>query len=633
MRGLRFNPQLLRAAYGVVAILFSLTFLYAAWQGGLDLFLQRSLFVLFALVLIFLRPLAEGKPPRPLDLLLAVLTVISIGYIALFYEQIAYQAGIARGGQLLLAAIAVLLVLEASRRLLGLALPILVLLFIAYAFLGRYIPGGWGHAGFSLADILGYLYTTPDGLWSLPVGVASTYILIFILLGVFLLNSGVSDLFNALAMRVAGTVRGGPAQVAVIASMAFGTVSGSAPANVATSGSVTIPLMKRFGFPPAFAAGVELAASAGGQLMPPVMGAAAFIMAELLQIPYSKIVIAAIIPAILYYLGVGSSVYFGSGTLGMRGYSRRELAEALGSLGETVKTRIYLLIPLVLLVTLIMRGWYPPRAALYTIGATILVSLLRPETRLGLRRILSSLQKGSELTLEAAMGTACSALIYSMIVFTGIGVKFSTLVVHLASGNILALLGLVALADLILGLSLPTTASYLIAAATLAPALEKVGIPPLAAHLFLFYYAVLATITPPEGMALFTASGIAGAPWMQTGLVGMRLTLSGYLVPFAFVFMPQLLLQGDFLAILERVLAVAIGVIFLSAGIMGYLFRPLAILERAVALIGASLLFHPAWITSAIGALAVAGLAMYNRRPVLQARGGFNHPPSSPRES
>jgi TRAP transporter 4TM/12TM fusion protein len=617
----RTKPQLLQTAYETVAVLFALTFLYAAWQGGLDLFLQRSLFVLFSLTLIFLRPLAQGNPVRPGDLFLTVLTVVSIGYIALFYEQVAYQAGIVRGGQLLLAAIAVLLVLEASRRLLGLALPILVLVFIAYASLGRYIPGGWGHAGFSLPDILGYLYTTPDGLWSLPVGVASTYILIFILLGVFLLNSGVSDLFNALAVRIAGTVRGGPAQVSVIASMAFGTVSGSAPANVATTGSVTIPLMKRFGFPPPFAAGVELAASAGGQLMPPVMGAAAFIMAELLQVPYSKIVLAAIIPALLYYLGVGASVYFGAGMLGMRGYSRKELSETLGSLREAVRTRTYLLFPLILLVTLIMRGWYPPRAALYTIAATILVSWLRPETRLGLRRILSSLQKGSELTLEAAMGTACSALIYSMIVFTGIGVKFSTLIVQLAGGNVFALLGLVALADLILGLSLPTTAAYLIAAATLAPALENVGIPPLAAHLFIFYYAVLATITPPEGMALFTASGIAGAPWMQTGLVGMRLTLSGYLVPFAFVFMPQLLLQGGLLEILERVIAVAIGVLFLSAGIMGYLFRPMALLERAIALVGASLLFHPAWMTSAIGVAAVIGLAVYNRRPLPTAPG------------
>jgi TRAP transporter 4TM/12TM fusion protein len=392
-------------------------------------------------------------------------------------------------------------------------------------------------------------------------------------------------------------------------------VSGSAPANVAITGSVTIPMMKRYGFPPAWAGAVELASGAGGQLMPPVMGAAAFIMAELIRVPYAHIVIAAIVPALLYYLGIGASVYFGAGALGLRGLSLDELNKGFMTVRDALRSRGHLLVPFVALVALVLGGMSAPRAAAVVVVLTILTSLAHPQTRMGLRTISSAVSEGGIKTLEAAMGTACSALIYSMIVFTGIGLKFSSLAVEAAAGNIIILLLFVVAATLILGLALPTTAAYLIAAATVAPALEQVGIPTIAAHMFIFYYSVLATITPPEGMALFTASAIAGSNWMETGWKGVRLTLSGYLVPFGFVFIPTLLLRGSAADAALHIATTAIGVIFLSAAVMGYLRGRLTWLERALLLVGAAFLFHPALLPSAVGLLVC--LAAVGRRIVV----------------
>jgi TRAP transporter 4TM/12TM fusion protein len=588
------------------ALLFALIFVAAAWRGGLDLFVQRPLFLLCALLLVFLEPMARRGRLRPLEVVLAAAAIVSTGYIIVHHDTVAYQAGIATGPQLVLAAAALVLTLEATRRLLGWALPALALVMIAYALGGRYVPGNWGHAGFMLSDVLGYIYLTPDGLWSLPVGVAATYILVFVVLGEFMMRAGVADLLSALAMRVAGRVRGGPAQVSVVGSLAFGMVSGSAPANVAIDGAVTIPLMTRYGFPPATAAAVELASSAGGQLMPPVMGAAAFIMAELLRVPYAQIVQAALLPAVLYYLGVGASVYFTAGALGLRGLSRAQIDAGFLSVRRALASRGHLLLPLLLLVWLVVGGVNPPRAAAMVIAATVVVVALHPATRTRATAAPATLADGGLRTLEAAMGTACSALVYAMIVFTGIGVKFSTLAVQAAGGNLLVLLALVVVATLVLGLALPTTAAYLVAAATIAPALEAVGVPRLAAHLFIFYYSVLATITPPEGMALFTASAIAGSNWMETGLRGMRLTLSGYLVPFGFVLLPTLLLQGPVLSIALHAGTAAVGVVFLSAAVAGFLLGPLSAWTRIGLAAGAALLFHPSAAASAAG-LAICG--------------------------
>jgi TRAP transporter 4TM/12TM fusion protein len=619
--------------YRAAALLFAVVFLVDAWRRGLDLLIERPVFVLFALVLIFLGALSKAGKPRPLEILLITLTIGTIGYVALNHASIAYQGGIAQGGQIVLAAVALVLILEATRRALGWILPILVLVMIGYAVLGRYIPGSWGHAGFALTDVLGYLYLTSDGMWSLPVGVAATYILVFIVLGQFMMKSGVADLLNAFAMRLASRIRGGPAQVSVVGSLAFGMVSGSAPANVAITGSVTIPMMKRYGYPPAWAGGVELASGAGGQLMPPVMGAAAFIMAELIRVPYSQIVVAAVVPALLYYLGIGSSVYFAAAKLGLKGLSGEELDQGFMPIRQALLTRAHLLIPFAALIVLVVGGMDAPRAAATVVVITVLVSMLHPQTRMGLRTVANALSEGGVKTLEAAMGTASSALIYSMIVFTGIGLKFSGLAVEAAGGNIIILLLFVVAATLILGLALPTTAAYLIAAATVAPALEQVGVPTIAAHMFIFYYSVLATITPPEGMALFTASAIAGSNWMETGWKGMALTLSGYLVPFGFVFIPTLLLHGDPVDAAMHIATAAMGVVFLSSAVMGYMRGALGWVERVLFLGGAALLFQPGLAPSLVGLGICAAVAarriLAGRSPARAPALGGETPPGS----
>jgi TRAP transporter 4TM/12TM fusion protein len=350
--------------------------------------------------------------------------------------------------------------------------------------------------------------------------------------------------------------------------------------------------------------------------MPPVMGAAAFIMAELIRVPYAQIATAALIPALLYYLAVGASVYLAAGALGLRGLTKAEVDRDFPTVPAVFRDRGHLLVPLALLVVLVLGGWNAPRAAVVVTAATVLVAALRRQTRMGLREVGAALSQGGLRSLEAAMGTACSALIYSMIVFTGLGVKFSSLAVEAAGGNVVVLLLLAIVATLVLGLALPTTASYLIAAATVAPALESVGIPTLAAHLFIFYYSVLATITPPEGMALFTTSAIAGSNWMDTGLKGMRLTLSGYLIPFGFVFIPSLLLRGKLWDVVVHVGTAAVGVCFLSAAVMGFLASPLGAWERALLLVGSAGLFHPSPALSGAGLVVCA--AVYVRRLVRQ---------------
>lgn len=606
-----------RWAYSLVAAGFAGLYTYTAFRGPFDLFLHRSLFLLFALALIILRYPLRRKWGRAVDLALVALVVLSVGNVVVNHTRIAYQAGIPTTFQVYMGVLALLLVFEASRRTIGPVLPILALASIAYAYFGQHIPGIWGNPGYTFQDIVGFLYLTPDGLWGIPLGVAATIIIAFIVLGAFLLRVGLADFLNHLATRLAGRLTGGPAQVAVWGSAAFGTVSGAAPANVAVTGSVTIPMMKRMGFSAGLAGAVESAASAGGQIMPPIMGAAVFIMIELLDLPYSQVIKAAAIPAILYFLGVSASVLFSSARLGLKGLSREEIDARCPPYRDLLR-RSYLLLPMVLLVFLVFRNYPITRSAFYALAATVVVGLVASRGRFGPREIWRSLVDGAEKVLPVSMGIACSAIIYAIIVMTGLGVKFSTLVVQAVGENAFLLLVMSAVATLILGSALTTTASYLIAAATIAPALTAVGIPPLSAHLFIFYYAVLATVTPPQGMALYTAAGLAGAHWADVGLKGLRLTISGFLVPFAFVYMPGLLLEGPVTGMLAHLGSVVLGVVALSAGLSGYLFAPMRMFLRAPLVLAAGLLFYPNGLASLAGAALVVVLALAQWR--LRAR-------------
>jgi TRAP transporter 4TM/12TM fusion protein len=593
----------LRYLIATLSVVFSLIFLYTAGFGIFDLFVQRSIFIVFSLVLVFLLyPLRDDLLGYVVDGSLIALSVISCGYLIANYQEIAFQAGIPQGPlEVALGVALILLIFEASRRTIGLVLPILTTIFIGYALWGNVLPGYWGHGGYTFDYVVGYLYLTTNGIWSFPVGIASTYIITFVIFGAFLLKTGIGDLFTNLAMRVAGRLTGGPAQVAVITSSLFGTVSGAAPANVATTGSVTIPMMKSIGFDNDFAGAVESAASAGGLLMPPIMGAAVFLMVEFTGIPYREIIVAAAIPAVLYYAGIAFSVYLVSKGKGIGGQSKEVLHERYPSPSEELQKRGHMLIPLVVLVALIFADWAVTTAAFYSIVVAVVVSWLRPTTRMTPSRTLRSLDDGGRKILEIAMAVAAAGIIFAIVNLTGLGVKFSYIMLQMANIHLFLALAAIMMGCIILGMGLPATVAYLITAAVAAPGMEQLGFATLNAHLFIFYFAILATITPPVGLALYTAAAIAESHWLKTGIQGLKLTFAGFIIPYVFVFESTYFLRGTPLEIAIGTTAALAGCLTLAYA----LNSPTATRNaRAATFVVGSALFYPSTLVRA-GALIV----------------------------
>jgi TRAP transporter 4TM/12TM fusion protein len=590
-----------------ISVLFASIFLYTAGFGIFDLYVQRSLFLMFCLVLIFIfYPLANNVYGYLADGGLIFLSIITNGYVILFAEEIARRHGIPEGPEIILGTILVLLIFEASRRCIGMILTVLCLLFILYAYLGNYLPGYWGHRGYSYEEIMSYLYMTSEGIWSFPVGIASTYIITFVIFGAFLLKSGIADLFTNLAMRIAGRVTGGPALIAVITSSLFGTVSGAAPANVATTGSVTIPMMKSIGFENDFAGAVESSASAGGLLMPPIMGAAAFLMVEFTGIPYREIILAATIPAALYYLGIGISVYVVAKRRGIGSWDAATIKDRYPSPGTELRTRGHMLIPFIVLIYLILEGWAVTTAAFWSLVLAVVISWVTKATRMSPKDVLVSLDDGSRKTLEIAMACAAAGIIYAIVNLTGLGTKFASVMLGAAETHILLALAGVMIGCIILGMGLPATVAYLITAAVAAAGLETLGFATLNAHLFIFYFAILATITPPVGLALYTAAAIASSNWLTTGIEGLKLTFVGFIIPFIFIFDGTLLAQGDPGHTAIVVIAAIAGTTSIAAGLN---MTRLGTVRRVGFLIAGFGLFYPSYYTYVIGGAVFVFLA------------------------
>lgn len=603
------NSRIGRYGIMLISVVFSLLFLYTAGFGMFDLYVQRSVFILFCLVLVFLLyPLQKDILGYSIDGILIILSIVTNGYILANYEEIAHSAGILSGNEIYLGIILVLLIFEASRRCIGSILSVLCVIFIGYAYFGNQLPGYWGHRGYSIGEIIGYLYLTADGIWSFPVGIASTYIITFVIFGAFLLNSGIADLFTNLSMRIAGRITGGPALVAVIASSLFGTVSGAAPANVATTGSVTIPMMKSIGFDNDFAAAVESSASAGGLLMPPIMGAAAFLMVEFTGIAYREIIIAATVPALLYYLGVGLSVYFVANREGVGSWSQEQINDRYPAPLTELQTRGHLLLPLIVLVVLIFAGWAVTTAAFYSLVFVVIISWVRRITRMDPKNIIVSLDDGGRKTLEIGMACAAAGIIYAIVNLTGLGVKFASIMLQAAEINIILALIVIMLGCIILGMGLPATVAYLIAAAVTASGMEALGFSTLSSHLFIFYFAIIATITPPVGLALYTAAAIAGSHWLNTGIEAVKITFVGFIIPYVFIFNDGILLQGDYLTNSIAVLTVTMGIIALSIALS---VQQLGKQKRALFAGISALLFYPAIGTYVIGLTAFLVLSAY----------------------
>jgi TRAP transporter 4TM/12TM fusion protein len=589
-----------------LAISWSLFHLATGFMGARPAFQQRAIHLAFGLVLVFLtvplRPAASWRgAARLIDIALALVAAVATGYVAWDFEDILLRSGSFYDYEMWLGALLVLAILEGTRRTLGWPLPLLALLAIAYAVVGGDLPGLIAHRGYSARRILSTLYLTTDGIFGLILGVSATFVFLFVLFGTFFRESGAGQFFLEVAQSLFGGVRGGAAKVAIVGSGLFGMISGSTVANVGTVGTVTIPLMKRSGFSPSFAAAVESAASVAGQLMPPVMGAAAFIMAEVLGVPYIQVAMAAAIPAALYYFALFVMVDLQSAKLGLRGLPRTERP----AFATVVRRGWTALIPVAVLIYLMAVVGYS--AGLASFWATMMVVAIGLARRtLSPARVVGILADGALAALEVVMAVACVGVIIGMVVLTGIGLKLSTLLLDLSGGNLLVLLLLTMIASLVLGTALPTTATYVLLAVLVAPAIVNFGVPPMAAHLFVFYFGVIADITPPTALCVFVACNIAGAPFQRTCWLACRLALAGFILPFFFVYGPGLVLIGGWAAIALATVTATLGIVGLAVAIEGHLWRPLPWVDRAVTLAGAVLLIYPGWRTDMIGAICLA---------------------------
>ena len=592
-----------------LCVAMSLFHLYTAGIGLLQTPVQRAVHVGFVLVLVFLLyPLRRGW--RWADVLLVLCSIAGTGYIALFSDAIALRGGKVLPYELVLGTLTLAAVLEAGRRVLGRTLPLLGLAFLLYCRYGRYAPSIFMHRGYSLERIVQHMYLTTEGVFGVAVGVSSTFIFLFILFGAFLSGSGGARFFNNLALSLTGRSPGGPAKVAIVASGLLGTINGSSIANVATTGAFTIPLMKRAGYTPEEAGAIEACASTGGQLMPPIMGAGAFVMSEFLNVPYARILSAALVPALLYYAGLFLNVHL---------RARRTGLEGLG--GDAPKVRVvlrddgHLLLPLLLIVVMLMRAYTPLKAAFWGILVMVGVAGLRRHTRMGPRLVVKALADGA----RGALGTGIACAVVGFVVggssLTALGPTLSDNILDLAGGALLPTLFLAMGACLLLGMGLPTTANYIVTSTVVVPALVKMGVPPLSAHMFVFYFGIMADISPPVCLASFTAAGIAGADAAGTGARALLFALTSFLLPYLFIYSPAILMEGSSpLSVLEVSAGAAVGIVAFAAALQGWWGVRLSVPLRSAALVAGALCFVPHTSLRLAGILASLGLGYAARR-------------------
>ena len=580
----------------LTAIAMSLYHMYVAAMGPPEALFFRGTHLLFALTLVFiLYPAMPGRSPlwRLIDALFiaggfAVVLHIFFNY-EYFINRIIYIDELTAWDKAY-SVIAVAVVLEGTRRVIGWALPLTALAFLVYAV-------GFTHV--KMPMLMEQLYLSTEGIFGATLGVSASYVMLFVLFGSFMERTGTGQLFMDFAMSITGHTAGGPGKVSIVSSSLFGTVSGSAVANVMVDGPITIPLMKRTGFRPPFAAAVESVASTGGQIMPPVMGAAAFVMAEFLVVPYAQVALWALIPALLYYVGLFFAVHFEAKRCGLAGVPKSQLPR----FSQVMLVRGHLFVPIfVVLVGLIM-GYSAPLCALAGALACIPVALMRASTRgdIGGHTVVGALVDGAKNTLAVAMACACAGIVIGVVTITGLGIVFTQFVIHLSQDSLVLALVLTGMAGIILGMGMPTTPAYIVMVALLVPAIIKLGAVPPAAHMFAFYFAILSAITPPVALAVFAAAGLAKANMWEAGYEAVRLAAPTYIVPFMFVYEPALLTIGDPVLVVWRCVASSIGVVCFAAALQGWLLHRAIWWERAALLAAALLLIKPDVVTDCIG--------------------------------
>jgi len=598
-----------RKLYGRIATLVMIiavfTSVFHIWLNSVSLMIaikKNAIHLGLMLGLTFLMYPASKKSPRDkpsiMDWILCFLGV-SIGvYILITYDSLIERSLIPNNLDYIFALLAILLTLEAGRRTVGWILPALSIFFIFYAKFGYIFPGMLAHQGFTWKRILTRMYLTDGGIFGVTLMVSASYVFMFILFGAFLNKTGAAKFFNDFALAFAGGLRGGPAQVAVIASGLMGTISGSSQANVATTGSFTIPLMKEVGYKPKFAGAVEAAASTGGILMPPIMGAASFMMASFLGIPYLKVMTAGIIPAIFYYMAIMIMVNFEAKKYDLEGISKDKLPK----LRTVMKEQGHMMLPIVTILILLVKGLTPIYAAFFGLIATVATSMVRKSTRMNLERFLGALEEGAKSAVPVATACAVVGFIVGVVSMTGLGQTVAHNIMQLSGGHLWLALILVMVASIFLGMGLPATACYIITASIAAPALVKMGVDPLAAHFFAFYYGTLSAVVPPVALTSYTAAGIAGANPTDVAVNGFKLAFAGIIIPFMFVYSPILLMQNVTAKALIMVIITGIlGIISLGAAAEGYFIRKMNNMERIVAFIAAILMVKPGGISDITG--------------------------------
>lgn len=604
----------------IVAILMSAFHLFTAWHGTLLAMKQRSLHLIFAFTLGFaLYPGFKKSSKDKIDIMDWVLMILSIGvwgYIFFNVEAIALKGGQMSTTDMVLGVLAVLLTLEVTRRVVGPELPIVTIVFLLFAYFGRSLPGVFAHRGFNVTRIVSHMYMTTEGIMGTPLGVSSTFVFMFILFGSFLDKTGVGEFFIDFAYALTGSTRSGPAMTSVLSSGLMGSISGSSVANTVTTGAFTIPLMKSVGYKPHYAGAVEATASTGGQIMPPVMGAAAFIMADFTGFPYISIVKAAIIPAVLYYIAVGTMVHLEACKLGLKGMPR----ESLPKVSNILRKQGYLTLPLIAIIFMLVKQYPPTMAALTGIIIGVVVafaaSLIKKDNSFTPKDILGAMEAGAKGAVGVACACACAGMIVGVVTLTGFGLKIAEVIVLIAKGKLIPTLFLTMISSIILGMGLPTTAKYIVLATMAVPAITKLGVNLMSAHLFILYFGVVADVTPPVALAAYAGAGIAGANSMKTGFQAFKLAIGAFIIPYIFVINPHLIMVDSVVgttvnwlpitAAIPTIVTALIGTICLAGTVESYLFGNLRIWQRVILLGAAFALLDPKLLTDAIGLGALA---------------------------
>jgi TRAP transporter 4TM/12TM fusion protein len=609
-RRLKGKPALIAS---IVAATFSLLFIYTSGFGFISSEIHRGGYLLFTLLLCFLlypaRRGSEGERVPLFDWILCLVALITIGYWILEYPSYAYRIGNPNKVDLVMGAVLIVLSFEMARRVVGYVLPVLAALFLLYAYFGPYVPGILAHYGYNVDRIVEFIGFSMGGIYGIVTNTYASFIFPFIVFASFLEAAGAGSAIEDFARAVAGGTRGGPAKIAVVSSGFIGSITGSSAANAVATGSYTIPMMKRTGYKPHIAAAVEAAASTGGQFLPPIMGAAAFLIAAFTDTPYLEIIKIAAVPAILYFLAVGMMVHFIAAREGLKGLPKEELPK----LWIVLRERGHLLLPVPILLAVLMAGFSPQRAAFAAIISAVLLSYVRKDTRMGPRELLDALVSGARNSMTVGVTAGVIGIIIGVVAMTGLGIKFSSIVLSLSGGILPFTILLTAVGGYIIGMGVTITATYILLSVLAVPALMELGVPLLGAHLVVFWFCETGGVTPPVALVAFAASSIARCNPYKAGLAAVRLASPLFIAPFLFVYTP-ILMNGPPARVVETMVSSAIGFIAYAGMMQGYWLRRADVVERVLLGFGALCLFIPNILSDLLGLAVLVGVTLVNRR-------------------